>query len=171
MAREKNIAHDRLNDSERSLWIMNDEGLYNWWKSSRQPIRKFMSENRSDIDDAIRRALAPPPQKTWRDYNPRKRKNGSKTDAALGAGTGSLIGGTIGGLTAGPIAAYGGSIVGGMLGTGLFGKKPSGKARVSATVGAALLGPIGAGVGAALGTDSSRGSNMKRLANHLKRYT
>ena len=56
-----------LNDIEQ--WINNDEGLYNWWKESRQSIRLFMSDNRSDLEASIRRVLeAKPIEKTWRDY-------------------------------------------------------------------------------------------------------
>lgn len=169
MARKRNI-----DNKERRLWIDNDEGLYRWWKSSRLPIGKFIAANKSEIDAAIRRALAPAPQKTWRDYNSRRR-NGAKTDAALGAGAGSLLGGAVGGLVAGPPGAYGGFIAGGALGAGLV-RKPSKGTRVGAAVGGAILGPIGAGIGAAVATDSrgsggsSRKSNMSRLANRLKRY-
>ena len=42
-----------LNNSDRSDWIDNDEGLYNWWKSSKLPKRKFIQENRQEIDTAI----------------------------------------------------------------------------------------------------------------------
>ena len=28
----------RLNDEERRQWILNDEGLYNWARSSRVPV-------------------------------------------------------------------------------------------------------------------------------------
>lgn len=45
---------DTLNDSDRSQWIDNDEGLYNWWRSSRQSKREFIRENRAEIDQAIR---------------------------------------------------------------------------------------------------------------------
>jgi hypothetical protein len=43
-----------MNDTERAQWIGNDEGLYDWWKSSRQPKRKFIRENREEITTAIR---------------------------------------------------------------------------------------------------------------------
>ena len=46
-----------LNDRERQLWVDNDEGLYNWWKSSRQGKRAFIQENKADIDTLIKRAL------------------------------------------------------------------------------------------------------------------
>jgi len=46
-----------MNDKECELWIMNDEGLYNWWKSSRQGIRVFIKENRAEITQCINRAL------------------------------------------------------------------------------------------------------------------
>lgn len=42
-----------MNNREREMWIDNDEGLYCWWKSSRQSKRKFIRENRAAIDAAI----------------------------------------------------------------------------------------------------------------------
>lgn len=64
---------DRLNDDERSQWIDNDEGLYNWWKSARRqtlnpfsglvrdagqmPKREFIRQNREEIDRAINNVL------------------------------------------------------------------------------------------------------------------
>jgi hypothetical protein len=41
------------NDTERAQWIDNDEGLYNWWRSSRQSKRQFIRENRAEIDKCI----------------------------------------------------------------------------------------------------------------------
>jgi len=41
------------NDTERAQWIDNDEGLYNWWRGSRQSKRDFIRANRADIDAAI----------------------------------------------------------------------------------------------------------------------
>ena len=43
-----------MSDSERGQWIDNDEGLYLWWKRSRQSKRVFIRENRAEIDAAIR---------------------------------------------------------------------------------------------------------------------
>ena len=57
-----------MNNRERELWVNNDEGLYGWWKESRQPMRTFIKDNRAEIDAAIARALAPAPARTWRDY-------------------------------------------------------------------------------------------------------
>ncbi len=42
-----------LNNSDREQWIDNDEGLYNWWKSSKLSKRKFIKENKAEIDKAI----------------------------------------------------------------------------------------------------------------------
>lgn len=44
-----------MNDNERAQWVDNDEGLYNWWRSSRQPKRQFIRDNRAEIDSAISR--------------------------------------------------------------------------------------------------------------------
>lgn len=43
------------NDTERAQWVDNDEGLYNWWRSSGQSKRVFIRENRAEIDSAISR--------------------------------------------------------------------------------------------------------------------
>jgi len=48
-----------MNDRERELWVRNDEGLYSWWRGSRQPMRAFLRENRTELDAAIRQALEP----------------------------------------------------------------------------------------------------------------
>ena len=44
-----------MNDKERAQWINNDEGLYNWKRSVRLPMRKFIELNRADIDAVIER--------------------------------------------------------------------------------------------------------------------
>ena len=43
-----------INDTDRAQWIDNDEGLYNWWRGSRQSKRAFIRENRAEIDATIR---------------------------------------------------------------------------------------------------------------------
>ena len=47
----------KLNDTDRTEWIDNDEGLYNWWRSSRQSKRQFIRENREELDASINRVL------------------------------------------------------------------------------------------------------------------
>lgn len=43
-----------MNDEERRQWVLNDEGLYLWWKQSRiGSIREFIRQNRKEIDEAI----------------------------------------------------------------------------------------------------------------------
>ena len=46
-----------MNDEERRLWVLNDEGLYNWYISTRQGLYKFVKENRNELDKIIGRAL------------------------------------------------------------------------------------------------------------------
>lgn len=46
-----------MNNGDREQWIDNDEGLYNWWRSSRLSKRKFIQENRAAIDEAIGNVL------------------------------------------------------------------------------------------------------------------
>lgn len=43
----------RLNDAERRLWILNDEGLYRWHRWSRQPLNVFIRANRAELDRLI----------------------------------------------------------------------------------------------------------------------
>jgi len=42
-----------MNNTERNQWIDNDEGLYNWWRSSRLSKTKFIKNNREEIDAVI----------------------------------------------------------------------------------------------------------------------
>ena len=42
-----------LNDADREQWINNDEGLYNWWKRSGLPMRKFIKANREELTRLI----------------------------------------------------------------------------------------------------------------------
>lgn len=46
-----------MNNQDREQWIDNDEGLYDWWKSSRKSKREFIKENREEIDTAINAVL------------------------------------------------------------------------------------------------------------------
>lgn len=52
------------NDTERENWVNNDEGLYNWWKSTKKSMRDFVRENREELDKHIDRALGCPPATT-----------------------------------------------------------------------------------------------------------
>jgi hypothetical protein len=52
----------RLNDHERELWVANDEGLYLWHRRSRLSMRRFLRENRDEIDAAIHAQLNRPPR-------------------------------------------------------------------------------------------------------------
>jgi hypothetical protein len=47
------MREQRLNDTDRAQWIDNDEGLYDWWRGSRQSKRAFIRANRAEIDAAI----------------------------------------------------------------------------------------------------------------------
>ena len=46
-----------LNDKDREQWIMNDEGLYNWFRSSRLSMRNFIRQNRKELDECIKPVL------------------------------------------------------------------------------------------------------------------
>lgn len=43
-----------INDEDRRQWILNEEGLYNWQRSSGLSLTAFVRENRTDIDRVIR---------------------------------------------------------------------------------------------------------------------
>lgn len=43
--------------TEISLWIDNDEGLYNWFKSSRLPRNKFITENKKELTSCIENVI------------------------------------------------------------------------------------------------------------------
>ena len=47
--------HLMRNDRERRMWVMNDEGMYNWFTSQRPRvgITTFIRNNRQEIDEAI----------------------------------------------------------------------------------------------------------------------
>lgn len=46
-----------MNNTDRSQWIDNDEGLYCWWKSSKLSKAQFIKENKEEIDKAINNVL------------------------------------------------------------------------------------------------------------------
>ena len=60
-----------INNTERSQWIDNDEGLYNWWKSSRLSKRVFISQNRAEIDAAIENMTSGKKPQHYLAYGPR----------------------------------------------------------------------------------------------------
>jgi hypothetical protein len=40
-----------MNDDDREVWVLNDEGLYNLQRRSRLSMRKWVRANRSLIDE------------------------------------------------------------------------------------------------------------------------
>lgn len=42
-----------MNNKEREMWVMNDEGLYMDWKRSRLSITGYLKINRAEIDRYI----------------------------------------------------------------------------------------------------------------------
>ena len=52
-----------LNDDDREQWINNDEGLYNWQRSSRLSMRNFIRQNRTELDAHILGRLNAPPRR------------------------------------------------------------------------------------------------------------
>ncbi|MEE9594267.1 MAG: hypothetical protein V3V92_02600 [Candidatus Hydrothermarchaeales archaeon] len=46
-----------MNDQERELWLLNDEGFYQWWKDSKLSMTKFLRDHRTEIDEYINAAL------------------------------------------------------------------------------------------------------------------
>lgn len=39
-----------LTDAEREHWIHNDQGLFDWWKSTGLAVDKFIAQNHIEID-------------------------------------------------------------------------------------------------------------------------
>jgi hypothetical protein len=60
-----------MNDTERAQWIDNDEGLYDWWRSSRQNKQAFIRENRTEITEVINRVLDGDKPPHYLKYGPR----------------------------------------------------------------------------------------------------
>jgi hypothetical protein len=46
-----------MNDRDREQWVMNDEGLYNWWIASHTKVSTFIRENRDAITQHINSVL------------------------------------------------------------------------------------------------------------------
>lgn len=42
-----------MNNTEREQWIDNDDGLYNWWRSSHLSKREFIRQHRAELDEII----------------------------------------------------------------------------------------------------------------------
>jgi len=59
-----------MNNKEREMWVLNDEGLYNWWKASKMSMTKFIKENKDDLDQILDKAIHQKPKEaTWRDFS------------------------------------------------------------------------------------------------------
>jgi hypothetical protein len=52
-------------DDERRLWVDNDEGLWNWWRSSGLRKGRFIRENRAELDRLIDAVLNKKPDDNW----------------------------------------------------------------------------------------------------------
>lgn len=44
-----------MNNRERELWLLNDEGIYDWWRMSGLSKREFIRQNREELDRTIAR--------------------------------------------------------------------------------------------------------------------
>ena len=47
----------KLTIADIEEWIDNDEGLYNWFRRSRQSKRSFIRENRAELEDCINNVI------------------------------------------------------------------------------------------------------------------
>lgn len=54
---EAHLATKKLNDTDRSQWIDNDEGLYDMWRASGLSKREFIRRNRPFLTEAITNVL------------------------------------------------------------------------------------------------------------------
>lgn len=73
-----------MNNTEREQWIDNDEGLYNWWRSSKLSKRKFIKENRAEIDAAINNVTSGKKPAHYLAYPERPRLNYNTLARAMG---------------------------------------------------------------------------------------
>jgi hypothetical protein len=55
------VRNNRINDEERRLWVLNDEGLYRIWRLSRKPLKTFIRDNRAELTACIESYLNRPP--------------------------------------------------------------------------------------------------------------
>jgi hypothetical protein len=51
------MARKQLTTVDLAQWIDNDEGLHKWWKASRQSKRRFIRENRLELERVILNVL------------------------------------------------------------------------------------------------------------------
>ena len=63
-----------MNDTERVQWVDNDEGLYRWWRTSRQSKRAFIRHNRAEIDVVIANVLDGRKPAHYLAYEPAQRR-------------------------------------------------------------------------------------------------
>ena len=47
-----------MNNQDRKDWINNDEGLYDWWRSSQMSMTAFIAEHKTEIDEVINNVLS-----------------------------------------------------------------------------------------------------------------
>lgn len=57
------MKNSRLTASDITQWIDNDEGLYIWWKRSKQKKSVFIKENRTELESCIHAVLNKSPQR------------------------------------------------------------------------------------------------------------
>lgn len=51
------MKNDNLTVADIEQWIDNDEGLYNWQRSSRLSKREFIRQNRAELEACINHVL------------------------------------------------------------------------------------------------------------------
>ncbi len=47
------MAKAKHNDEERRQWVLNDEGLYDWYRGTRMTVTAFIKAHRKEIDEVI----------------------------------------------------------------------------------------------------------------------
>ena len=52
----------KLTLADLEQWVDNDEGMYSWWRSSRQSKRQFVRDNRDELTAAVNAYLNQPPR-------------------------------------------------------------------------------------------------------------
>lgn len=59
---ERSRGEEIMNDNERTRWVVNDEALYNWWRSTNKGLTSFVRENRAELTNYINKVLNKEPK-------------------------------------------------------------------------------------------------------------
>lgn len=78
-----------MTNSDIAQWIDNDEGLYDWWKSSRMSKTAFIRANRKELVESIENVRGGSKPAHYLKYGPRENPGGG---VLLGVGALAVLG-------------------------------------------------------------------------------